>query len=161
MRRTTSGLLIASWACALYAAADGPDAIKYPVGYRQWQHVKSSIVGPQSASFGRNGGMHHFYANERAVEGYRSAGAFPDGSILVDERLEVREEKGNTLEGTRISVAVMVKDATRFRDTGGWGFEVFTGENTSAGVLTAERRNTCFGCHEKATHDSVYSAIRP
>ena len=59
----------------------------YPEGYRQWTHVSSTYIGPQSAAFEKNGGLHHIYANKQAVEGYRT-GRFPEGSVIVADFLE-------------------------------------------------------------------------
>jgi hypothetical protein len=42
-----------------------------------------------------------------------------------------------------------VKDAARFAETGGWGFEVFRGEGREA-TLTPEGRAACHACHTKA-----------
>jgi hypothetical protein len=106
--------------CALQATAEQDAKIPYPTGFREWAHVKSTIVGPTNPSFATNGGLHHFYANAKALEGYRS-GSFPDGSILIDDLLEAKEgAAGVTAEGARRRLAVMVKDSARFADTGGW-----------------------------------------
>src|SRR4029450_12382223 len=65
--------------------ARGSDTgIPYPAAFREWTHVKSTIVGPQSPSFANNGGLHHFYANAKALEGYRT-GPFPRGAVLTDD----------------------------------------------------------------------------
>src|SRR5262245_44232341 len=58
--------------------------VPYPEGFRSWTVVKSLIVGPDHDSFAKRGGIHHYYANDKAVAGYRT-GTFPDGSIVVDE----------------------------------------------------------------------------
>ncbi len=55
-------------------------------------------MGPENKNFATNGGFHHYYANEKAMEGFRT-GHFPDGSVVVDERLEARQEAGATLKG--------------------------------------------------------------
>ena len=65
----------------------------YPEGFRSWTHVKSLIVGPGHESFPTRGGIHHYYANDKAVAGYR-AGTFPDGSIVVDEAVFPKEGDG-------------------------------------------------------------------
>jgi hypothetical protein len=132
--------------------------LPFPKGYRQWIHVKTTLVGPQHPRFATNGGMHHFYANDKAMEGYRT-GQFPDGSILVDDLLEIKESGGITSEGSRCRVAVMLKESQRYRDTGGWGFEVFVGDNQTRGSLTGEGKAVCFTCHQKG-HDSVFSQFR-
>src|SRR4051812_19989612 len=68
-------------------------AVQYPAGYRQWTHVKSTLIGPQHPRFASNGGLHHFYANEKALEGYRT-GNFLDGAVLVDDLLEIQDAGG-------------------------------------------------------------------
>src|SRR5882724_3504693 len=119
-------------ACCLYAFADTGDTIPFPKEFRKWAHVKSTLLGPQHASFATNGGIHHFYANEKALEGYRT-GKFPDGSVLIDDLLEAQESKGVTSEGPRRRLAVMVKESGRFTQTGGWGFEIFMRDNQTEG----------------------------
>lgn len=142
------------------SAQPGPDgaAISFPEGYRTWVHVKSTLIGPASAAFAVNGGIHHFYANDKALEGYRT-GAFPDGSVLVDDLLEAKEAAGVTSDGPRRRVAVMVKESLRYRETGGWGFEVFKGEGRNAALDTAAKA-ACFACHKNG-RDSVFIEFRP
>ncbi len=129
--------------------------VLFPEHYRMWVHVKTTVIGPNSPNFARNGGMHLFYANEAALEGYRS-GKFPDGAVLVDDLLEAKEVDGVTRGGSRKRIAVMVKDTGRFPDTGGWGFEIFVGEDKSKGSLTAEGKAACFACHRNG-RDAVFS----
>ncbi len=139
--------------------ADGKD-VAYPVGYRQWTHVKSTLIGPQHPRYSSNGGLHHFYANEKAMEGYRT-GKFPDGAVLIDDLLEIKDTGGGvTTEGERRRVAVMAKDSKRYPDTGGWGFEVFKG-NESKPSLNAEGKAACNACHsERKGQDYVFSQYR-
>jgi hypothetical protein len=150
-------LIAASLGCCYTFADGGGTAVSYPNEYRQWVHVKSTLVGPQHASFATNGGIHHFYANAKGMEGYRS-GKFPDGSVLIDDLLEVKDSAGVTSEGARRRLAVMVKDSQRYRETGGWGFEIFKGDDHGA-TLNAEAKTACFACHQKG-RDSVFSAFR-
>lgn len=143
-----------------YLSADPADTVVYPSGYRQWTHVKSALVGPQSPIFARYGGLHHIYANDKALEGYRT-GQFQDGSVIVFDLLEVRESTGVTAEGTRRFIDVMAKDSKRFAETGGWGFEEFKGDSQSERVLTAEAKSGCYKCHaQKKDQGFVFSAFR-
>jgi hypothetical protein len=146
-------------AIAVSATAALDDTVAYPAQYRGWTHVKSTLVGPQSPGVASNGGLHHFYANAKGVEGYRT-GAFPDGAVLIDDLLEMKDiaTPGVSVEGPRRRLAVMVKDGRRFANTGGWGFEIFPGD-TQAGSLGAEGRAACFACHQKAKN-AVYSELR-
>ena len=75
----------------LFAQDNAP--VPYPDGFRSWAHVKSLIIGPDHESFSKRGGIHHYYANGKAVAGYRT-GIFPEGSILVDEAVFTKDARG-------------------------------------------------------------------
>src|SRR5688572_25163271 len=100
------------------------EPLPYPEGSRKWVNVRTGLVGPDNRNFQIIGGFHHIYANNKAMEGYAS-GIFPEGSILVFEVLEGIEKDGNTEEGKRRHVDVMIKDSIRYHSTGGWGYEEF------------------------------------
>src|SRR5262245_44936025 len=93
----------------VYVQAGPPDDAPRLPDYRGWTHVKSVLIGPKSAAFATEGGIHHIYANEKALEGLRT-GRFPDGSTLIYDLLEVKEGDGVTSEGSRRRLDVMVKD---------------------------------------------------
>jgi hypothetical protein len=132
----------------------------FPKEFRRWAHVKSVLVGPQSGAFATEGGIHHIYANDKALEGYDS-GRFPDGSVIVYDLLETKEVAGNTIEGQTRCVDVMVKRNDRYASTGGWEFMSFSGNDEINGKLTAAREATCAGCHaHRKDHDSVFSEFR-
>ncbi|HYP05534.1 MAG TPA: cytochrome P460 family protein, partial [Bryobacteraceae bacterium] len=142
-----AGVLAASMA----TWAENLPQVPYPAGFRRWQHVKSIVVGPESPTFAKRGGIHHYYANAEAVDGYRT-GKFPEGSVIVDEGVFTRDgqgmAKGIVLEGERRRVEVMVKNSRLYRDTGGWGFEAFEGDE-QAGKLQARGRAECHTCHSE------------
>ena len=145
-------------AAGVAGAGDTGTPVPFPAEYRQWAVTKSIVVGPDNKNFANNGGFHHYYANEKAMEGFRT-GQFPDGSVVVDERLEARQEAGTTLEGLKKYVAVMEK-ATRYQSTGGWGFDLFVGEDRSQGTSAAVRA-ACFSCHSRRKdHDFIFSEFR-
>jgi Cytochrome P460 len=149
---------IMTWSLSLWAKPN--DAVPYPVGYRSWTHVKTALIGPQSPAFAIFGGLYHIYANKKAMEGYRT-GRFPDGSVLVFEILETRENAGVTAEGPRKRVGVMVKNSKEYAETGGWGFESFQGDSQTERRLNAEGRTACFKCHEpQKDRDYVLSEFR-
>ena len=148
---------------ALAAAVALQAEVPYPSGFRGWQHVKSIVVGPEHPSFKNRGGIHHYYANDAAMEGYRT-GKFRNGSVIVDEGVFTKDgegqAKGIVLEGERRSVEVMVKDDQLYKETGGWGFEAFDGD-ARTGKLEASGRAQCHSCHSKAKdRDYVFSAVR-
>ncbi|MEW6736774.1 MAG: cytochrome P460 family protein, partial [Acidobacteriota bacterium] len=125
-----------------------------------WVHVKSALVGPQNPAFEHSGGIHHIYANEKAMEGYRT-GQFPDGSIIVADFLQTQESAGITSEGARRRIDVMVKDSKRYGVSGGWGFEQFKGDSQTDRMVSAEVATKCFTCHlQQKDHDLVFSRFR-
>ena len=142
---------------ALSAQTD--ETSSFPKEFRKWAHVKSVLVGPQSAAFATEGGIHHIYANDKALVGYNS-GKFPDGSVIVYDLLETKEVAGNTIEGQTRRVDVMVK-SERYASTGGWEFMSFSGNDQSDGKLTTTRQAICAGCHaNRKDHDFVFSEFR-
>lgn len=141
--------------------ADADLTIPFPADYRTWAHVKSVLVGPASAAFATEGGIHHIYANTPALEGYRT-GRFPDGSVVVYDLLETKEAAGNTIEAAPRRLDVMVKDSRRFAETDGWRFASFAKGDRTNGQLANERQRTCLGCHAKRKdRDYVFSELRP
>ena len=160
MKRTTLLLLAISVVVGSRLQAQFDDTSQFPKAFRRWVHVKSVLVGPQSAAFGSEGGIHHIYANEIALTGY-DTGKFPDGSVIVYDLLETREIAGNTIEGPTRRVDVMVKDTERYSMTGGWQFRSFSGSKQTDGKLTAERQAVCSNCHaNRKDHDFVFSEFR-
>ena len=145
---------------ALSSLAKPDTGPAYPADYRKWTHVKSSLVGPQSPAFKKYGGFNHIYANNKAMEGYRT-GHFPDGSVIVDDVLETREVSGATAEGSRRFIDVMSKDNEKYKETGGWGFEEFNGDSQTDRALTEQAKVTCYNCHAKQKdHDYVFTEYR-
>ncbi len=142
------------------ARATDSNDVRFPRGYREWKHVKSALVGPQSPIYETAGGLHHVYANDEAIKGFRS-GSFPDGSVLVFELLATVEKAGVTSEGPRQRVDVMRKDRGLYPASGGWGFQRYMGDNEREGVLSAEQTAACFACHQQnREHDFVFSQLR-
>jgi hypothetical protein len=145
--------------CVCLKAADNPTD-QFPASYRQWVHVKSTLIGPPFPQFATEGGIHHIYANDKAMEGLRT-GQFPDGSVLVYDLLETTENGGVTSEGKRRRVDVMRKDSKAYPSSGGWWFGRFMGSDQQNEVLTSEHRAACFVCHQKRQpHGFVFSEFR-
>jgi hypothetical protein len=158
--KSTVFLATALFAYSFSLWAQSDDAVLFPKEFRKWAHVKSVLVGPQSAAYATEGGIHHIYANDKALKGYET-GRFPDGSIIVYDLLETKEIAGNTIEGPTRRIDVMLKQSEHNSATGGWQFMSFPGGNQADGKLTAERQAMCSGCHAKRKdHDSVFSEFR-
>ncbi|HYV06026.1 MAG TPA: cytochrome P460 family protein [Blastocatellia bacterium] len=127
--------------------------VAYPEGYRNWAHVKSSLISPTHKNFASTGGFQHIYANSQAMIGYRTR-AFPEGSIVVFDWLDMQDQAGAYLEGPRRQVDVMVKDSQRFAKTGGWGFQRFV-KDSKTELAAAPTPQQCFACHDRLKKDGL------
>jgi len=124
-------------------AVTAPEHVAFPDGYRGWVHISSAVV----ASGPRGPGMHHIYANAKAIEGYRT-GRFSDGATIVFDRFGLQVNGATTKIGDRQLVDVMVRDSARFRDTGGWGFDEFVGDSrVDHAFEPSKAAASCFTCH--------------
>lgn len=158
MTRTIIALLLAL-AVQQPAAADD-STVPYPEGYRDWRHVKSMVIEPGHPLYQAFGGIHHLYANPKAVQGYRS-GHFADGAVIVFDLLEARSADSAISEGPRKIVGVMVRDARRYAATGGWGFEGFRGGASGDRAVGKDAATACFGCHQpRKDSEYVFSSMR-
>lgn len=154
-------LTMAAMVLVSIPASGAPDAVPFPAGYRDWHHVKSMVIQRGHPLHEAFGGIHHLYANRKAVEGY-GRGRFADGSVIVFDLLEAVEADGTVTEGSRKIVGVMVKDSKRYAPTGGWGFEGFKGDSNTTRAVGANAAAACFGCHmPQHDHDFVFSRPRP
>lgn len=134
--------------------------VAYPEGYRSWVHVKSMIVERGHPLFDLVGGLHHIYANDRAMQGYRAnPRVFPEGAVIVFDLLEPVSGNNAVVEGSRKAVIVMEKDSRRFASTGNWGYAVFQENTRNPASIDA---NSCYECHKGAANtDFVFSTYRP
>jgi len=141
---------------------DGP-VVPYPEGYRAWRVIKVRIVGPESSQFSTRGGIHLFFANDKAVEGFR-AGRFPDGAKIVEEIVRPKEGdgpfKGTQADGARVSIDVKVKNEALFNRTGGWGFDTFKGDD-KVSAINESIRGRCYACHtSQKDRDFTFTEMR-
>jgi Cytochrome P460 len=143
------------------AALAAEPAVPYPKGYRDWTHVKSMVINPGHPLHEAFGGIHHLYANDIAMRGYRS-GRFADGAVIVFDLLDANSIDNTVQEGARKVVGVMRRDSRRHAATGGWGYEGFKGDSTSERAVGANAATACHACHEAQKDKGyVFSAYRP
>jgi hypothetical protein len=109
-------IVVAALSASLLCAAD---SVEYPDGFRRWVHVGTGVILPGGALPESEQGMHHVFANPKAVDGY-AKGDFADGSIIVYELREAQQKNGIIFEGDRRRVDVMIKDSNLYKNTGGW-----------------------------------------
>lgn len=142
-----------------YLLSPSTNDVPYPEGYRNWFHVKTMILEKGHPLYEAFGGIHHIYANKKALEGYKAGNKFKDGSIIIFDLLEAVSENNAVVEGKRKVVGVMVKDSKKYKSTGGWGFEGFAGDTRNRVVKNME--GECYACHvQMKDKDYVFSEYR-
>ena len=145
---------------AVTVALAAEPEVPYPASYRGWHHVKSMVIEEGHPLFDAFGGIHHLYANDKALEGYRS-NTFPDGAVIIFDLLEAVHDGNAVTEGARKVVGVMHKDSKKFAATGGWGFEGFGGGDPTNRVVGTNAATACFACHQpQQEQDYTFSRLR-
>jgi len=143
--KTVLAVLAATCAVgAAFAAQDTAD-IAFPEGYRSWFHHHSTINRSGHQPDG-NVGIQHVYVNDAALEGLRTGKFAPGATFVVDRFKYVEQENHSMSQGERKVVAVMVYDAQRYPETGGWGFQAFKAGDAGQKVVK-DGGTACFVCH--------------
>lgn len=158
--RITFMAVIAVSCAGAVAEAPREKRVNYPSGYRAWEHVKTMIIQPGHPLEDPFGGIHHVYANKKAMHGL-SNGEYSDGAVFVFDLLDYDNVSNQIVETERKRIDVMQYDSRLFSETGGWGFDTFVGDSTTErmeqDVVTA-----CYDCHVPAKQTNyVYSQYRP
>ena len=134
--------------------------VDYPTGYRDWTHVKSIGDSTRTQLYKSFGGIHHIYANQSALEGYRT-GSFADGSVIIFDLLEATAADNAITEGKRKVLGVMQKDGKRFAGTGARALPGAAAGDPARPVVGKNAPTACFGCHTaQKDHDYVFSVWR-
>jgi Cytochrome P460 len=158
-----TGTLMSSGAATATSPAD---VVPFPTGFRDWFAVNSMIVTKDSPVFGQIGGLHMIYVNAKGLPTLKAGGAFPypDGTIFADDVHDFTVKDGSYVEGSKKAVTVMVKDATRYPTTGGWGFQVWAGGDPAKPLVPDAGHATqmCVGCHTpQKARDYTFSTFIP
>ena len=134
----------------IIAVAAGP---VLPKGYSAWQKSERKMVTDKSSLFY---GIHYIYADKKAMQGYQAGNKFAEGSRIVVEFFNIKENPA--VDGSKNMVVLMQKEKRR-AETGGWLFAGFTADGKPSGIDPVKN---CFGCHQKdaAQKDFVISTIK-
>lgn len=127
-------------------------------------HLGSKAIHPEGATaiglpdtvFGNT--FDAVFANTIAQNDLRNGTLpFRDGAQFVAAFFTLESPAdGVDATGELAFVAVMLKDAAHYPDTGGWGFEAFTPD----GTRLTDLRDSCYTCHEaQASTDYVFSTL--
>lgn len=156
--KLTKSILSVGLTCFVSSMATATE-VPYPENYRDWSHVKTMLIDANHPLANPFEGIHHIYANNAAKKGLQQ-GQFGDGAVLVFDLLKTIDKDHTVQEGDRKLIGVMRKDAQKYANTGGWGFEAFAGNSQSERIVT-DGGQSCFGCHTSQRDSSyVFSKLR-
>lgn len=147
-------VMLAAAAGAASSPASPIYGVTIPDGYRQWEFIAPAL---EAAPLDE---LRVVVGNKIAVDAYAQGTLpFPDGAILVKlawKRVQSPDFEPASVPGAATTVQVMVKDARKYAETGGWGFGRFIDRQP---VDEAQHR-TCFGCHEARVKDRDFVFTR-
>jgi Cytochrome P460 len=136
---------------------------KIPPGYRDWKLISVAHEA------GDLNDLRAILGNDVAVRAYREGKLpFPDGAVIArlawnyvpsDENDKVFGRAQSFVAGApKEGVQFMVKDASKYPSTNGWGFAEFNeGKPVAEAVLKG-----CSSCHEPAkANDFVFTRYAP
>jgi len=134
-----------------------PNGIALYPDYMSWKVVAPSYREDK-------GHIRVITGNETAVAALRAGRKpLPDGSVLAKVAWKAEKHPNfpvATEPGAFMQVEFMVKDAKKYKDTGGWGFARFVGSELKPYGKDAGFVGECFGCHlPVAGNDYLFTKI--
>jgi Cytochrome P460 len=130
---------------AAQTAAPAPNGITLPQGYKDWRVIAVSHRSD-------NDTMRVIVGNDRAIDAARSGktNPWPDGAILGKIVWKNKKHEAwptATVPGDFRAQEFMIKDASRFAKTGGWGYARWLGAERKPYGKDANFDQECYGCH--------------
>jgi hypothetical protein len=136
--------LTVAWAAGP-SVAPAPNGITYPAGWEDWRVVAVSHRTD-------NKSLRAILGNDVAVRAARAGkvNPWPDGAILAKVMWKDATHDrwpAATVPGDFAQVEFMIKDATKYAATGGWGFARWRGRDLAPYGKDASFVQECFACH--------------
>jgi len=150
-------LLLACGTAAVAATRVAPNGIGLYADYMNWKVIAPSYREDK-------GQLRIITGNEIAVAALRAGTKpLPDGSVLAKVAWKAEKHPSfpaATEPGAFMQVEFMVKDARKYKNTGGWGFARFVGADLVPYGKDAGFVAECFGCHTPvAGNDYLFTKI--
>jgi hypothetical protein len=134
-----------------------PNGISIYPDYMTWKVVAPSYREDK-------GHIRIITGNETAVAALQAGKKpLPDGSVLAKVSWKADKHPSfpvATVPGGFAQVEFMVKDSSKYKETGGWGFARFVGHELKPYGTDPGFVGECFGCHiPVAGNDYLYTKI--
>ncbi|GEN67317.1 MULTISPECIES: heme-binding domain-containing protein [Chryseobacterium] len=129
-----------------------PNGIQYNDDFKNWKVISMSTLFDHS--------IRVIYGNPTAVKAIETENfhPWPDGSIVVKSVWKQQElPDGEIRAGKFINAQFMVKDAKKYKDTEGWGFAKFSGDDLHpTGKSASFAKESCIACHRQLAEKTGY-----
>ncbi|MDR2236115.1 MAG: heme-binding domain-containing protein [Chryseobacterium sp.] len=129
-----------------------PNGVQYTDDFKNWKVISMSTLFDHS--------IRVIYGNDIAVKAVETEDfhPWPNGSIVVKSVWKQQEmPDGEIRAGEFVNAQFMVKDAKKYKDTEGWGFAKFSGNNLHPTGKTASfARESCIACHRQLAEKTGY-----
>jgi len=123
------------------------NGIEYDSDYRNWKVIASTNRID-------NGTMRVIYGNDIAVKAIQEnhITPWPDGARIakVVWNKTAEDENGNVYPGAFNNIQFMIRDARKYKDTGGWGYARFNTPELIPYGKKADFATECSNCHKLA-----------
>ena len=145
----------------------GDKELVRPEGYREWVFVGATLgmsydegqaaPGPQE--------FHNLYIAPAAYREYKKSGKFPEGTMLVMERMTAGSrasinQRGH-FEDKSKGIEVALKDSSKFEESWAY-FDFIRQDGSAAPSAKAFAKDRCWACHnEHAATDNVFTQFYP
>jgi hypothetical protein len=124
----------------------------FPADYRRWIYLSSGLGMSYTPAASGMMMFDNVFVDRTAYESFIRTGRWPEGTMLVLEGRNSRQNgsinKTGRFQTERMGVEVHVKDTARFKT--GWAFFAFDGETPATMIPTSA---SCYACH--AAHAAV------
>ncbi|GAC1452759.1 MAG: cytochrome P460 family protein [Desulfuromonadaceae bacterium] len=138
--KSAVALLSVLFLCHTVAASEASSPA-LPKGYTAWKKSERKVVTDKNSLFY---GIHYIYADKKAQSGYLAENRFAEGSRIVVEFFNIKNNPA--VDGPKNMIVLMQKDKHQTA-TGGWLFAGFGLDGKPSGI---DPVTTCFGCHQQA-----------
>ncbi|WP_426479015.1 heme-binding domain-containing protein [Chryseobacterium sp. CBSDS_008] len=129
-----------------------PNGVQYTDDFKNWKVISMSTLFDKS--------IRVIYGNDIAVKAVETENfhPWPDGSVVVKSVWKQQElPNGEIRPGKFINAQFMVKDSRQYKDTEGWGFAKFSGDDLHATGKTASfAKESCIACHRQLAEKTGY-----
>jgi hypothetical protein len=147
-------LLVFTFSCiaADHNGTIAPNGMAYPADYKQWSPIGVSHRTDKHS-------LRLILANpiaKKAIE-MGKTNPWPNGSMIgkiVWKDSRHKDWKSATVPGRLIHTEFMLKDAIKYKKTGGWGFARWLGNNQKPFGNTSSEHE-CYSCHLNAKNTDI------